>query len=197
VTNVKSQKLNSKHIALLLQERYPELVGLVDDWTGLYKSINIRLCQFNLISRYTPEDIIIEVISRWHKTFEKRKQVPSVAGWMRVTALNCIRELKRQEQKADLYDPSVLATKISNNENSIVLEDVEDNRYQCVRTAMSQLSEDKRELLELRFIQELSWDEVAAYYAGQGKKFKVTALRKRGQRALEDLRKVFFEMVQQ
>ncbi len=62
---------------------------------------------------------------------------------------------------------------------------------------MSKLPEDKQELLELRIVQELSWNEVVSYYAAQGKDVKVATLRKRGERALEELRQAVLEMVRQ
>ncbi|TBR56655.1 hypothetical protein B4U84_28870 [Westiellopsis prolifica IICB1] len=203
---VKTQAFTFKYMALL-QRTYPELAVAVN-WNGLYKNVQARLRQFNMTNNYSPDVIIIETISRWDRNTKKGKQVPNVEAWMKLTALNCIRELHRQDHsataswKVNLCDPSTFETNpsllkavIAKSESSI--EDEGEDRWQQVREAMSKLPEDKRELLELRIVQELSWNEVAGYYASQGKDVKVATLRKRGERALEELREALLEMVRQ
>lgn len=201
---VKTEAFTFKYMTLL-KRTYPELATTVD-WNGVYKNVQVRLRQFNMTKNYSPDDIIIETISRWDRKTKKGEQIPNVEGWMKLTAFNCIREFHRQDHRVtasmsvNLYDPSTFETNpsllqavIAKSETSI--EDEGEDRWQQVREVMSKLSEDKRELLELRVIEELSWNEVASHYAAQGKNVKVAALRKRGERALEELREALLEMV--
>lgn len=136
-----------------LQQRYPQLVELLDDLDGFHKSTLIRLRSFKLDGRYTPDDVISECILRWHQASEKGKQIPNITAWMKLTATYVIQELKRESNKTHPYDPSIVETflDISHEDN---LESKEQN--QMVLTALAALSKDKRELLELRFFQNLS-----------------------------------------
>jgi len=177
-----------------LQKRYPQLAQLLDDLDGFHKFVCIRLKNFKLDRRYSPNDIISECILRWHQAFEKGKEIPNITAWMKLTATYVIRELKRESNKTHPYDPAIVETfpDISRGDN---LESKE--QKQMVLTALAALSKDKRELLELRFFQNLSWDEVAAFYTAHGEKTTTAALRKRGERALKELKKVFLEMLRE
>jgi RNA polymerase sigma factor (sigma-70 family) len=184
----------------LLQKSYPQLVQNVD-WNAFYNCVKARLRQFNLASNYSPEYIIMQTIWRWDMHIKKGKQVACIDGWMKLTALRVIQELQRQDNKVT-YDPSTLETdphllKAMMEVIESNTKDEDNETRQQVRTAMSQLSEDKRELLELRFFQNLSWDEVASYYAANGSDIKVSTLRKRGERALDELRKIILGIVQE
>lgn len=203
---VKTEAFTFKYMTLL-QRTYPELATTVD-WNGVYKNVQARLRQFNMTNNYSPDDIIIETISRWDRKTKKGEQVPNLEAWMKLTAFNCIRELYRQDNRVtasmrvNLHDPSTFETNpsllqavIAASETST--EDEGEDRWQQVREVMSKLPEDKRELLELRIIEELSWNEVASRYTAQGKDIKVATLRKRGERALEELREALLEMVRQ
>lgn len=178
----------SRCLALSLQQRYPELENRLDI-DGFYKSILVRLRAFNLIGRYDPHDVINECLVRLDQAEKNGKFIPNLAAWLRLTTLNVIREFNRDTKKSDSYDPSVLGELISEPCTESNSED--DEQYRAVRQALDTLSEDKRELLELRFFHNLSWEEVAAHYTTRGKSVKVATLRKRGQRALEELREAF------
>lgn len=208
---VKTQSFTFKSMALL-QKAYPELVSAVD-WNGLYKYVQCRLWQFKMISNYSPDNIIIETIWRWDRKTKKGESIPNIEAWMKSTAFNCIRELNRQDKSAtaskrvNLCDPSTFETNpfllkavtaaSVDNIKHIDNEDIDNDKWRRTREAMSKLPKDKRELLELRIIQNLSWDEVSSHYATEGKNIKVATLRKRGERALEELRQAVLYMVQQ
>ena len=177
----------------LIQKSYPQLAKTVD-WKAFYNCVKARLRQFNLASNYSPEYIITQTIWRWDMHIKKGKQVPIIDGWMKLTAYHIILELKRQDNKVT-YDPSTLESdpnllkammEVAENNT----EDEDNEARQQLRVAMSKLSSDKREILELRFFQNLSWDEIAGYYTAKGNKVKVSTLRKRGNRALDKLRKI-------
>ena len=200
----KTQSFIFAHMELL-RRTYPELNTVVN-WDSLYKNVQNRLRQFNMTKNYKSDEIIMEVLTRYDKKVKKKEEIPNVEAWMKLTALNCIRELHRQEHPVTAFrkiphdpsdfetDPKLVKSMMSNSEDITDSED--ENRCQ-VRKAMSKLPSYKRELLELRIVQGLSWDEIANHYMSQGKSVKVATLRKRGERALEELRRVFLEMIRQ
>lgn len=182
-----------KDVRLTLQERYPQLAELLNDLDGFYKSILIRLSRFNLHNRYSPIEVTSECVCRLHKALEKGQDISNLDAWMKATAFNVVRELNREIQKASLYEPSILEEVLSNVLDEST--DEADERHRIVRRALTILTEDKRELLKLRFFQNLTWDQVAEFYTARGEKIAIATLRKRGQRAQDDLRKVLIEML--
>jgi len=177
-----------------LQKRYPQLTKLLDDLDGFQKFILICLRKYKLDGRYTPDDVTGECILRWHQASEKGKPIPNITAWMKLTAKYVIRELSRESNKAYTYDPSVIEMlpDVAHGD------DLEANEQkQVVRQALTALSKDKRELLELRFYQNLSWDEVTAFYMSHGEKVTTATLRKRGERGMKEMKKVFLEMLQE
>jgi RNA polymerase sigma factor (sigma-70 family) len=183
-----------KDVVPSLSKRYPELAELLDDLDGFCKFICIRLRNFKLDGRYSPDDIIGECILRWHQAVQNGKPIPYIMGWMKVTANYVVQELKRESNKAYPYDPSIVET-LPDTSDVDGLETIE--QRQVVLKALAALPEDKRELLNLRFFQNLSWDAIAEVYVARGENVKASALRKRGQRAQEELRKVFLGLLQE
>jgi len=168
----------------------PQLEGILNDKEGFYASVRIRLKIFNLQGRYSPEDVIHECLIRWYKAVESGKSIPVLDGWMRLTSLNIVRELRRKSDKDNLYEPNILAELVAEIPSS-----EDDEQWSLVRRALQALPEKNQELLELRFFRNLSWDEVAIFYGNRGEMVSAVAARKRGERALKDLRRVFLEML--
>jgi RNA polymerase sigma factor (sigma-70 family) len=192
---MKKSVTSTREVLPSLQQRYPVLTELLEDLDGFQKFILAKLRSFGLERHYKPDDILNECFLRWYKAVENGKSIPSLAGWMRVTAFNVISELSRETKKANPYDPSILENLLPDAFDEVDGQG-EDNQQQAVRKALNALSDDKRELLELRFFHNLSWDGVAAHFMARGEKVTVSTLRKRGQRAIEELRKVFLRMLE-
>lgn len=128
--------VSAKVAPLQLQERYPQLAALLNDLDGFHKFVMHRLKAFHLAGQYSPEDIISESLLRWHKAVEAGKPIPVLDGWMRVTANYIICELKRKSQRADSYEPAVLAELISDKHEEA---DEKSEQYQGVRQALQAL----------------------------------------------------------
>ena len=158
-----------------------------------HKFVRIRLRMFNLLGQYSPDDVVNECLIRWYTAVENGKKTPVLDGWMRSTAFNIVRELRRKTNKVDLYDPTILSELVAATPDDE--DDEDDERRSFVLQALQTLSKKNQELLELRFFRNLSWDEVAVFYSSRGKTVSAIAARKRGQRALEELRKVFSEIL--
>ena len=175
----------------LLESRYPELSHLLEDMDGFYKSVQIRLRGFHLERRYSPDDIINECILRWHQAVEDNKPIFVLEGWMRLTALNVIRERNREAQKLKPYDPTIISQWVSDEMDCSGEDEEWEEKYRRLHQSLKTLSDEKRELLNLRYFQGMSWEDVASVYADRGQNIKLPTLRKRGERALKELRNAF------
>lgn len=177
-----------------LQKRCPELAELLNDLDGFHKFVLARLRSFNLHNCYSPIEVANECIVRLHKALEKGQSIPNCNLWMRRTAIYVVYELSRATQKSSPYESSTLEGLMSPVWHET--EEV-DEQHHLIQRALQTLSSNQQELLELRFLQNLSWDDVAAFYSARGEKVLVATLRKRGQRAQGALRKAFLELVQE
>lgn len=167
------------------------VVTLEQDLAGLDKFVEIRLRQFRLYGRYTSNDIINECVVRLGVAVSQGKAIPCPAGWLRVTALNHIQELYRQEKKTTSYDPVVLSALPL----GVEADSDPESQYRLLYESLCALPVDQRELLELRFLQQLSWNIIAERFLERGEFVRSTALRKRGERALMALRRIYLTRV--
>ena len=128
-------------------------------------------------------------------TQQRQEQIHQPKAWMRRTAYNIIRECKRdrqhystlafdelmdQGQRVDLTSPPAV--------NDAAITDA----INSVLQAFEALSVGDRNLIQWKVIDGLSWQEVQTRLVTQGEdRASQAALRKRGQRALERLRRAY------
>jgi RNA polymerase sigma factor (sigma-70 family) len=172
------------------QRHYLELEQHSVDLVALHRFIERRARQFKLTDRCDSEDILHDVILRWRKRVEAGEYIADLESWFRGAAYNRIREISRDFRKASSFEPSIL-------ENMVAVEDdsVDSIAIDHLREAMQSLSPEQRELLEMRFYRGMDWESIARVLTTQGQRVSKEALRKRGQRALEELRKQVLEKV--
>ncbi len=157
---------------------------------NLRENFRGRLKQFHLDDIYEPDDVLNEVVIRLMKTPQKEGLHPE--AWAKGIGLNVVRELKRKSTKYQTVEPNTLESVVASGEEiSLALEKQEESER--VREALKDLKLEEQELLNLQFFKELSWQQIADHLARKGRKVSVGTLRKRGQRAKEQLREVYFE----
>ncbi|MFB2967627.1 sigma-70 family RNA polymerase sigma factor [Aerosakkonema sp. BLCC-F183] len=150
-----------------------------------------RLQQFGLLGSHEPDDVINESIVRLDRAIKAGKQILNLEAWIRVTGLNYIRELSRKQKKCQAFDPFELDKHTESEQCDFILEEADTSEHRKVREALQELKPQEREILELRFFEKLSWQDIAQYLANKGNCATVDALRKKGERAIKRLRKVF------
>lgn len=163
---------------------------------SLLAFITRTIRQFELQGHVTEIDIFVEAYLRGVRyTQQRQEQIHQPKAWMRRTAYNIIRECKRdrqhysalafdelmeQGQRVDLTSPpAVNDAAITDAINSVI-------------QAFEALSVGDRNLIQWKVIDSLSWQEVQTRLVAQGEdRASQAALRKRGQRALERLRRAY------
>jgi RNA polymerase sigma factor (sigma-70 family) len=161
---------------------------------NLLLHFSIRLRQYGLLGIYESEEVLYEVGSRFWDTLQKGKNVPipNPEAWARITGRNIIHELSRKQKKYQTVEPNKLELVVATDEEiSLTLEKQEESDR--IHDALKQLKSETQELLKLRFFQGLSWQEIAEHLAQNGQNVSVATLRKRGERAINQLREVYFE----
>lgn len=191
-----------------MRERFDrEFRALLDsdnpDTQSMWTYIARLLKQFGL-DKYgvTIDEILSEVYSRGiRRIVELEEEIENPMGWIRLTALNVVRELCRSQKRLISIDScSWIEPELTSTETSDILiagEGIEDN-IQILSTALQRLSAKDQEILWWRIIGELSWCEIGERLRGSGVKVQSeAALRQRGCRALARLRKLFHELKSQ
>lgn len=165
---------------------------------SLLAFIQRTLRQFQLEDYITEVDIFIEAYLRGVRlTGEAGTAIQRPKAWMRQTALNIIRECKRDRLRYRLMALDELV------EQAIVRQSPEEwesrwgdaditEEIQAVIQALDSLEPMDRQLIWLRIIEGLSWKDVQVQLLAEGElPISNVALRKRGQRALERLRQAY------
>lgn len=157
---------------------------------SLLAFIRRTLSQYQLSGRFSDIDIFVIAYLRGVEQLldDSRQPIRNPKAWMRGTTLNIIREQSRKRQK-DLR----CLVEVTDNlrvpqvDSSIVDEDID-----IVVHAFDRLDHEERKVIELKYLQGLAWQEVWEKLGER--ELTLSALRKRGQRALEHLRREYHKI---
>lgn len=192
---VEKQKFDSA-IQLLLKSE--NLNSTQYDALSVFPFIKGKLKQFHLVN-FNVYDIINEVYIRGVKLIESGQPIRKPSAWIRVTALNVIREISRNQTKWKLVDYSSVEYAVASEEakNSLVSEDAINEYLKSLQMSVQELEPKDRQILELWKVKGLSWKEVAENLDLNGEEVpSLPTLRKRGERALERLRQKYYSINQ-
>ncbi len=185
---------------------------------SLLAFIQRTIRNFGLQAYVTEVDIFVEAYLRGVKyTQQHQEEIRQPKAWMRRTAYNIIREIARDRQQYSsiAFDESMqempatdsslnsildegaeLIEQMSVGDDSWPLTEEKDNlsaALEAVQTALETLSLEDRRLIQWQLIEGLTWQEVQNRILAEegGDLISLAALRKRGQRALERLRRAY------
>lgn len=147
--------------------------------------------QFDLYTA-TPDDIISEAYIRAVNFIKTREvEIKSPEAFMKTISVNVIREMNRKQIKFSSLEPNELELKVKLDDFStnLVYEDCYNSNSNSIKVAIQKLNPIDRKIIFLWKVEELSWKEVVKELSSSGENLNVVSARKRGQRALERLRK--------
>lgn len=147
----------------------------------------------------TVDEILSDVYSRGiQRIVERKKPIENPLGWIRLTALNVVREMWRSQRRSVPLDSCTwLEFELTSTEAPEILvagEEIENN-IQILYAALQQLTIEDKEILYWRFIDGLSWYEIGQCLVRNGEgTLNEATLRQRGCRALARLRQLFHQI---
>ncbi len=166
----------------------------------LLASFYLRLIQCGLKDRYKPDDILTEALRRLEFAIAVSstpdRSVPSGEiihnreAWLRTIGFEYIYEIKLNDKISTVNDSSMIPHVTSRH---ICLESSQPHHKhnKLLRELISQLEPGERKLLEMRFYQNLSWEEIAGIFTQNGEIMTTSALRQREYKAMRSLRKLY------
>ena len=167
------EKLSQKQIHNLSDEDLMEHFQ-----AGYEQAFNILVSRFkdrlhNFLYRYTHnhqdcEDLVQETFLRVYRSKHSYERIAKFSTWMYTIALNLAKSLYKKKQRMttvtiheDESDPDDRPMKI---EDTNILQDVSLHEKMCMdelERALAELSDDFREVVILRDLQQLSYEEIA------------------------------------
>lgn len=155
----------------------------------LYVFVRRTLQAFHLSGTYKEAFVLNETYLRGISQIHKGEVIKNLPAWVRKTAYNVVRELKRDQQKAVPFEEHQHV--LEADQSSISSEDLEDD-LATLRMAFQLLDPQDQKLLNLKVVEGLSWREIREilYREGRGDHTE-SVLRKRKERALLRLRKKY------
>ena len=161
------------------------------------------LRQFDLNIVYTENDILNEAYLRGVRLTRSGTAILCPEAWVRKTALNIIREESRKARRHRPVELDGLADNERDRLEKAVAEDREDvlvyaeaiaADVEAVITALQELSESDRAILQLKIVEGYSWRQISQSLIDAGEPWQSeAALRKRKQRILEQIRKLYHQ----
>lgn len=170
--------------------------GVISNLRNYY---SIRLRNYGLINTHDADEIIHEALLLLLKALEVDKKIVNVDNWLRIIGLRIIHNLKRIEAKHGNSYKRVLFN-FYNEEELLCEQDKWDEieieeAHGKIHQALQNLDSKDRELLTLRFCEDLSWEKIAKRLTvDNGTQVSADLVRKRSSVVLKKLRKIFFEL---
>ena len=184
-----SRKRLNLEFETLLEANNPE-------FKSIFIFIQRSLKQFRLDNYYNVIDVLTETYIRAiNYVYTQQEDIKNLQGWIRVTAYNVIREFSRKRQKyqsLDEYTENQYSFELAKIPNSLAIENDIEQKKNMLQIALQKLEDDERKIIEMKFFEDLSWSEIAKRLEfEQGKVVNIAALRKRGSRSLQKLRRIY------
>lgn len=172
------------------------------------KAVHYKCLRFN--NCYEPYEVISEAYIIAIEQIKQGQIIPKPEAWLRVTIWNLLRNKSRKVQR-DTRKKLSIESKLNNfQKNSLSLQEMiaalpdsydfyyhyelreeqkEKNRaYQRIKSTLKLLKEDERRLVNLKYVQNLSWEEVAAKIGFSG---RISSLRKKSERLRKKMQKLY------
>lgn len=158
--------------------------------TGLINFTRSRIQQTR-VKGWEEKDLIIEACIRGVEYIEKNcQEIRHPASFLRQVILNVLREEVRSNVRREKI---ICELKVEQFDSEVVDNDDEHQRaLGHLHISLKKLSDKDRVLIELRFVEKLSYKEIQEYLQKQGEDIpQLNALRKQMSRALKRLRREY------
>jgi DNA-directed RNA polymerase specialized sigma24 family protein len=144
-------------------------------------------------------DVLMEAYLRTRSQIYEGKSIENIPGYLRGVCFKIIQEYSRKRGRFRDLENRLITNDFYLTVSSIdlSLEGFSDEQIEVLSQALEKLSPTDVEILKLRIIEELSWDQVVERINAKsdgGKRLSNQAARKKGSRALKRLQQNFIEI---
>lgn len=153
-----------------------------------------RLNVLRLKHIITEDDVINNVSLELFKAQQSGREIVHPIAWAKIVSERHIMHTKKKNQLIDSLDEMNLLNTIPSSypeeeENCLINEEREE-----INQKIQLLKPASKKILELRFFQNLSWEQIAKLLSKEeGQEINAPTARKRGERALKELRHLYID----
>ena len=160
---------------------------------GLQNFIHSRIRQTR-VNGLDAREVLTEACLRTVKRIEKdRLEIHYLPGWLRRVSLNIISEEVRKNIKHEKVIRDIYTKESYEHEEVISSMNELSSAIRLLNSSLEKLSSKDREMIELRFFEQLSYKEIQEHFLNKGENIsQVSALRKQMSRALQRLRLEYY-----
>ncbi len=163
----------------------------------IFYFIRRSLRQFKLNGQRQESDILLEAYTRVRKKIESGESIENMPAYLNRVAFNIIREKSRKQKKAEDLHIRLINNGYGHPDTTSGTEDTDSYKINILIKALEEIKPEDLEIIELRIVKGLSWKEISEHLTSYkneeySNNLSVSALRKRGERALKRLRKAYF-----
>ncbi|MEL6461157.1 MAG: sigma-70 family RNA polymerase sigma factor [Cyanobacteria bacterium J06621_15] len=158
------------------------------DWLKIH--IRSRIHALKLSSLISEEDIIQYVVECLTEAINSGTTINYPVAWSKLVSERRIQKLYNKNKFSQATESEKIEYLASSrcDENSFY------NNNDEINKKIQQLKPASRKIIRMRFFEDLSWDKIADVLSEQeGKRIRVATARKRGERALNELRQIYFQ----
>lgn len=149
--------------------------------------IRYRLYVMKMNSLLTEDDVINYVCVELIKAHNSGKSINSPLAWSKVVSERYIIYQRKKTSRSEPTELEIIEYLANHQEHYIGYDEKEE-----LKNKMKQLKPATQRILNWRYFQNISWEEIADLLSQQeNKQVNVTTARKRGERALKDLRNLY------
>ncbi|BAZ15297.1 hypothetical protein NIES4071_71690 [Calothrix sp. NIES-4071] len=151
--------------------------------------IRNRLYVMRMNNLLTEDDVISYVCVELIKAYNSGKVINSPLAWSKVVSERYIIYQRKKASRSEPTELEIIELN-ANNQNYYISYDEREE----LNNKMKQLKVATQKILNLRFFQNLSWEEIADFLSQQeNKQINAATARKRGERALKELRNLYID----
>ena len=155
-----SSKFQEKLLLLRLRKKDPEAFAQIYD---LYVTPIYRFIYFKVATRQDAEDLTSEVFLKiWQYITETEEVIENLRALLYRTARNLVIDSYRQKARKDVTQDTEILLNIKDERQQSLLSQIE-NQFEMknIEKVLRRLKDEYREIIILRFIEELSITEIA------------------------------------
>jgi RNA polymerase sigma factor (sigma-70 family) len=174
------------------REMYPELKEIIQS-KSLKNHIQHRLYTLRMNYFLQEEDVINYVVVSLIETLQSQKYIQYPVAWAKSVSNRFITHQYIKLKKSDVIDFDKVEHLVGcriNHISNLEEEEEEENIHKTIK----KLKKSEQSLLIWRFFNNLSWEQIATKLSEEEKReIKVATARKRGERAMNELRKRYLQ----
>ncbi|WP_036489762.1 RNA polymerase sigma factor [Myxosarcina sp. GI1] len=161
--------------------------------------IKRSLRQFKLDGQLQESDILLDSYLRVRKKIESGESIQNMPAYLNRVAFNIIREKSKKQKKSEDLHIRLINNEHGHPDTTSETDGSDSYQITSLLKALEELKSEDFELIQLRIVKGLSWNEISDYLNSSQdnenqKKLSTRTLRKRGERALKRLREAYFSV---